>query len=170
MLYEISRHPEAQEELRRELLSINTPFYYDENDPSANQLPPSEHLQELPFLNAVIKEGLRLRNNTPGMDPRVTPTNQKSTIGPYKNLPPGIRVGTYGWCLHRLGDVFPDPLTWNPRRWLSVEGRDSERQGSWYFAFSGGSRGCVGQQVAMESMKHFQPLAPLVPRPDIRIQ
>ncbi|EEQ31209.1 conserved hypothetical protein [Microsporum canis CBS 113480] len=48
------------------LLSI--PFYFDQNQNSSG-LPPPGDLQRLPFLNAVIRESLRLRNSPPSIDP-----------------------------------------------------------------------------------------------------
>ncbi|KAK3939384.1 cytochrome P450 [Diplogelasinospora grovesii] len=173
VIYEISRHQDAQDELRRELLSIENPFVYTE---TSRSMPEPAALERLPFLNAVIKEGLRLRNNTPGSDPRVTPTHRAtSSVGPVENLPPGVRVGAYAWCIHRNPDVFSNPTQWDPSRWIDTHSRggvdsgigsevssDSDRRpkekGSkpdkWFFAFSGGSRGCVGQQTAVELMRY----------------
>ncbi|KAK5998680.1 Cytochrome P450 monooxygenase aneF-like protein [Cladobotryum mycophilum] len=149
IVYELSRHSDIQDELRRELLSLETPFYYHKGMTLADAIPSPTALQQLPLLNGVIKEGLRLRNTIPGIDPRVTPPNRKTTIGPLKDLPPGIRVGACGRMLHTQEELYPDPLSWDPRRWMSGGCNES----GWFMSFGGGSRGCVGQQVTWELLR-----------------
>ena len=163
MVYELSRHQETQKELREELLSVENPLLYGHESQSSIPIPTPDSLARLPFLGCVIKESLRLRTQTPNLAPRVTPPNRQSTVGILDNLPPGIRVGTYGWWLNRKPNVFPDPNVWEPERWLSGGPEASALREKWLFAFGGGSRGCVGQQVAMErkfiiimlSRRHF---------------
>ncbi|EFE45031.1 hypothetical protein TRV_00165 [Trichophyton verrucosum HKI 0517] len=153
LLYQLSRHPAHQDELHRELLSIASPFHLDlDQEPSLYELPPARDLQRLPFLNAIIQEGLRLRNTPPGMDPRVTPKHCLSDVGPYKNLPPGIRVGAYIHLIHRSSEYFDDPLVWDPYRWLikDCQGQSTGRKRRVFLAFSGGSRTCIGQHLAVE--------------------
>lgn len=153
LLYQLSRHPAHQDELHRELLSIASPFHLDlDQKPSLHELPPARDLQRLPFLNAIIQEGLRLRNTPPGMDPRVTPKHRLSDVGPYKNLPPGIRVGAYVHLIHRSSEYFDDPLVWDPYRWLTKDCQDQStgRKRRVLLAFSGGSRTCIGQHLAVE--------------------
>lgn len=156
VLYELSRHPEAQQDLRRELLALTRPFHWNLDgglDGQATRpglddaMPSSGELCRLPLLNAVIKEGLRLRNNPPSMDPRVTPGGRRSDVGPLKNLPPGIRVSGYTCLLHRHSDLFPNPLAWDPSRWL---GGGSSSGGGALLAFGSGSRACIGEHMAME--------------------
>ncbi|KAM5480009.1 hypothetical protein McanCB56680_005155 [Microsporum canis] len=155
LFYELSRHPTAQDDLRQELLSLPAPFYLDHSQsPSQQELPPPEDLQRLPFLNAVIRESLRLRNSPPGMDPRVTPQGCLSDIGPYKNIPPGVRIGAYTHLLHRSSDLYDDPLVWNPYRWLKKNGQYTDGKNKALFSFSGGSRGCIGQHIGMELMRN----------------
>lgn len=161
LLYQLSRHPAHQDELHRELLSIASPFHLDlDQEPSLYELPPARDLQRLPFLNAVIQEGLRLRNTPPGMDPRVTPKHRLSDVGPYKNLPPGIRVGAYIHLIHRSSQYFDDPLVWDPYRWLIKDCQDQStgRKRRVFLAFSGGSRTCIGQHLAVECRPCPNPL------------
>ncbi|EFQ99570.1 hypothetical protein MGYG_02582 [Nannizzia gypsea CBS 118893] len=157
LLYQLSRHPTHQDELHRELCSLPSPFYLDTNEKwSQHGLPSAGDLQRLPFLNAIIQEGLRLRNTPPGMDSRVTPQQRLSDFGPYKNLPPGIRVGAYVHLIHRSNEYFHDPLAWDPYRWLTKNGQGqsmgAKRQV--LLAFSGGSRTCIGQHLALELIRN----------------
>lgn len=149
LLYEISRHPEIQRELQKELCSIPHPFSFPPSTDTP-ELPSPESLESLPLLHAVIKESLRLRNTGPSGNPRVTPGHRMTTIGPYENIPAGVRVSCFAWCLHRNGDVYPDPEEWLPERWLGDSADRKERE-KWFWAWGSGSRGCLGKNLAMES-------------------
>lgn len=164
IFYQLSKHQEVQDELRKELVSVSLPdgpsLARHEQNVADEQLPPPEDLQRLPLLNAVIREGLRLRNSPPSMDPRVTPPGRSSAIGPYTDMPPGVRVGAYTHLLHRSGHLFDDARVWDPYRWLSegstsasVDGKNRNRNRA-LFAFGGGSRGCIGQHVSNELMRN----------------
>ncbi|KAM4064620.1 cytochrome p450 [Hirsutella rhossiliensis] len=151
MIYEISRHKGIQEQLRKELLlATNTPKLSSQ---PLSSIPPSNRLERLVLLNCVIMESLRLRNNAPNLDPRLAPAHGRSEVGALSNVPPGVRIGTYGWLLNRNPEVFPEPEQWQPNRWKSGGPKAAALRNQWLFAFGGGSRGCVGQQVAMELMR-----------------
>lgn len=117
---------------------------------SPSEIPDSQSLEQLPLLGAVIKECLRLRNTSPNSDPRVTPAHSYCRIGKLENVPPGTRICSFGWCLHRNPDVFADPFTWDPKRWLEKGRDDAATAKKWFFAFGAGSRNCIGQNLALE--------------------
>lgn len=147
IIYKVSQHPEAQLQLRKELSSIASPLLHG---CATSSLPRSADLMGLPFLNAIIHEGLRLRNNMPDAEPRLTPRGHgSSTISSLRDLPPGIRVGAYGWNLHRDEAVFPNAHSWDPSRWTAADNKN-DNPNKYLYAFGHGSRGCVGQQLAME--------------------
>ncbi|KAJ4147812.1 hypothetical protein LMH87_002315 [Akanthomyces muscarius] len=151
ILYKISQDFSAQGELRKELISIESPVV---DSDTRFVLPDSRKLTDLPLLNAVIHEGLRLRNNMPDAEPRLTPRGYHSSdIGSLRRLPPGIRVGAYFWTLHRDEAVFPNPETWDPSRWMGADDKN-KNPNKYMYAFGHGSRGCVGQQLAMELMRY----------------
>ncbi|XPS69800.1 Unspecific monooxygenase [Ascochyta lentis] len=151
MVYELSHHPKVQRELREELRTIENPLL-GVNSPT--DIPESQALEHLPLLGAVVKECLRLRNTSPNADPRVTPAHSSSRIGRLDDVPPGTRVCSFGWCLHRNPDVFADPLTWDPHRWLEGGCGDAAAAAKkWFFAFGAGSRNCIGQNLALELMR-----------------
>lgn len=150
MVYELSRHQDIQKELCDDLLGVANPFLYRGSTQSSTPIPAPADLEGLTWLESVIKESLRLRTQTPNLAPRVTPPNRRSSVGFLCNLPPGIRIGTYGWWLNRNPDVFPDPDTWEPRRWQSGGPDAAALREKWLFAFGGGSRGCIGEQIAMD--------------------
>ncbi|EFW22997.1 hypothetical protein D8B26_006543 [Coccidioides posadasii str. Silveira] len=152
VILNLSRNLEIQEQLRQELLSISQPFRY--HNEKRTELPTPQTLEALPFLNAVIKESLRLRNTAPTLNPRITPTGRKVTIGPCDNVPAGTRVGAFAWCLHRNEEGYPNPRTWDPMRWIvdSSDPKAGARE-RWWWAFGSGSRQCLGQNLAFELMR-----------------
>lgn len=150
IVYELSRHPEAQRDLRNELLSIRKPLRFP--GPRGDlTLPTPKELDSLPLLNAMIKESLRLRGTLPTPAPRISPHDKKTTIGQYENIPGGVRINSFAWCLHRNEVVFPSAEEWRPERWLGDKANRMEQE-KWFWAFGSGSRMCLGDHLSMESM------------------
>lgn len=96
----------------------------------------------LPFLDAVIKETLRLYAPIPASQPRTS--NRDTTIDGYL-IPAGTFVSCQAYSLHRNPEVFPDPYTFNPERWLGDERQVAEMK-RWWWPFSSGARMCLGMQ------------------------
>lgn len=65
------------------------------------------HVRDLPYLNCVLEETLRLWGATQGAMPRVVPP-EGVTLGGYR-LPRGVIVSTQNYSLHRDEEAFPDP-------------------------------------------------------------
>jgi cytochrome P450 len=98
---------------------------------------------KLPFLDAVIKETLRLYNPLPASEPRSHPTD--TTIAGFL-IPARTVVGMSPFSLHRNPDVFPEPLKFNPERWTGGTSDDLTTRNKWWWAFSSGGRMCIGLQ------------------------
>jgi cytochrome P450 len=141
LAWELSRAPNAlwQTKLREEIAGLQ-----DSKD--------AKQIDQLPILNACLMETLRLHAAIPGNQPRMTPPS--ATLGPYTNLPAGIRVQSQAWSLHRNPDIFPDPDSWKPFRWLDADEAQLRDMGKWFWAFGSGGRMCVGSNLAMLEMKH----------------
>ena len=106
--------------------------------------PAPAQLAGLPYMDAVIKEVLRLRP----VIPLVGRALQKPhTIGGY-SLPAGTRVGACIYLAHRNPEVYPDPETFNPERFLNM----TPDPASW-LPFGGGIRRCIGASFALYEMK-----------------
>lgn len=63
--------------------------------------------EELPYLQAVMQETLRLYGAAPGGLPRSTPRGGRVLDGFF--MPEGTVVATHAYSLHRNGKVFADP-------------------------------------------------------------
>lgn len=144
LAYELSlpEHIEWQERLREELKGLERNWNAKEID-------------ELPVLHAIIMESLRLHAAIPGNQPRITPPS--ATLGApghtVNNLPPNVRVHAQAWSLHRNPDVFPDPESWNPGRWMNSSEEQLKEMHRWFWAFGSGGRMCVGSNLAILDMK-----------------
>ncbi|OAL43427.1 benzoate 4-monooxygenase cytochrome P450 [Pyrenochaeta sp. DS3sAY3a] len=101
-------------------------------------------VQELPYLNAVIEEGLRMFPPTPNGLPRVSPG--ADVDGHY--VPAGIVVSSHPIAMNTSEEHFHTPSEFRPERWL--EKRDQLAASA---PFNLGPRGCIGRNLAMLEMR-----------------
>lgn len=123
-----------QEKLRDDVLGLGGESLNEHG------LPKVEASDRCTYLAAVIKETLRLYAPLPSFEPRSGSVD--SVIDGY-SIPAGTVVGMAPYTLHRNPEVFKDPFTFNPDRWLAVDTTEMNR---WFWAFSSGGRMCVGLQ------------------------
>ena len=110
---------------------------------------PLPTLEALPYLTAVIKEGLRLSYGVSCRLARIDPDHDmvftdKST-GKEWMIPAGTPVGSTSVQIHQNEDIFPDHRKFSPERWLGSQGHDLER---YLVSFCVGSRKCLGVNLA----------------------
>lgn len=100
-------------------------------------------LDELPYLDAVIREGLRCFPPIPMSQPRYVPSGGRTIDGYF--IPAHTIVSCQAWSVHRLNeDIFVQGDKFLPERWLDPEtAREMNRL---FFSFGAGGRGCVGRQ------------------------
>ena len=101
----------------------------------------SVSFDKLPYLDAVVKEGLRCWPPVAMSLPRYVPAGGRSIDGFF--IPEGTIVSCQPYTLHKDEGAFPKALEFVPERWLETEGA-KERE-DMYFAFAKGSRGCLGK-------------------------
>ncbi|KAK4986035.1 hypothetical protein LTR50_005558 [Elasticomyces elasticus] len=109
--------------------------------------------QSLPYLRAVMNEGLRLSMANPTRLPRVVPATGWSFHSPQDDkqtyFPAGAVVGLQIYSLHHNPAVFPDPFRFLPDRWLA--GSDAETQRLMqrdFIPFGIGPRQCIARNLA----------------------
>ena len=110
--------------------------------------PTIETADKLLYLDAIIKETLRLYAPIPESEPREPP--QDVEIDGY-HIPARTIVAVEPYALHRNPEVFPDPLKWDPERWLG-DSDDVAAMKRWWWAFSSGGRMCTGMHLAIAEM------------------
>ncbi|KAI2778112.1 cytochrome P450 [Daldinia loculata] len=109
----------------------------------------------LPYLNAAIKEGMRIHPSASLIYERYVPPGGDTICG--KHIPGGTIVGINPWVTQYDPDVFPDPESFVPERWLDSTEEHLKRTEQSFFNFSAGSRTCLGRHIAMIEMSKMIP-------------
>ncbi|KAE8365754.1 cytochrome P450 [Aspergillus caelatus] len=104
--------------------------------------------QDMPYLQACIKEGMRLHSATGLPLWRVVPEGGAEVCGRY--FPGGSVVGINTWVAHYSEAVFGhDVGEFRPERWLETSGERLRAMGSYLIPFGVGSRTCIGRHISM---------------------
>jgi cytochrome P450 len=99
---------------------------------------------KLPYLDAVIKEVLRLRPVVPAVGRRL---REPMRLGRYE-IPAGELVVPVSFLTHRLASVYPEPEAFKPERFVGVKPDPY----AWY-PFGGGARRCLGMTFSLHELK-----------------
>ena len=108
-------------------------------------------LENLPFLNAVINEGLRLHPGATHRQDRMAPDEDMIYVSPTGTkwtIPAGNAVGMSPYFLNRITDIYEDPDDFLPDRFLGAGAHLAKYQ----LIFGKGARMCIGMNLAMEEM------------------
>jgi cytochrome P450 len=103
---------------------------------------------DLPFLDCVIRETMRMYPMIPG--PLERYLGREITVAGF-NVPVGVVASTAAYDQGRLADVYPEPEKWKPERWLKA---DDRMKLNW-IPFGYGSRACPGANLAMTELKYM---------------
>jgi cytochrome P450 len=130
LFYELARNPEWADRIANEVERVAPA-----REPTAAEL-----FGEMPELGAAVDETLRLYPPA-WIGPRRAVTNFE--FGGYE-VPAGYPVNYSSWASHHLADVFEDPHSFRPERFLG-EARSRIPKGA-YAPFGGGPRICIGMR------------------------
>ncbi|OJD36070.1 cytochrome p450 [Diplodia corticola] len=143
-LYHLLANPSKLSRLRSELAPLYlpnpnpNPSSPNSSSPSPSEPPPPPtwtRLERLPYLSAVLAEGLRLSygvsHRLPRLSPdaplRVVPGGAPEAVA---TIPPGTPVSMTQMFLHDDASIFPEPAAFWPERWLLLsEGQEEEGEG-----------------------------------------
>ncbi|QBD83391.1 cytochrome P450 [Ktedonosporobacter rubrisoli] len=106
--------------------------------------PTSAQLSQLPLLEGVIKEGLRL------FPPAIIGKRiamSTCELGGYE-LAAGTTIVYSEFLTHRLPELYTEPNRFRPERWLTLEPSPYE-----YLPFSAGQHRCIAAPFAMQELK-----------------
>lgn len=113
---------------------------------------PNPSPQSIPYLDAVVREGLRLAMANPIRLIRTVPAQgwqfTDNTEKTY-HFPAGTQVGAQIMTLHINPKVFTDPLAFRPERWLDDPTPEMQRD---FVPFSVGQRQCIARNLAMQEL------------------
>uniref|UniRef100_A0AAU3H3P3 Cytochrome P450 n=1 Tax=Streptomyces sp. NBC_01401 TaxID=2903854 RepID=A0AAU3H3P3_9ACTN len=104
-------------------------------------------LPHLPYLDRVIRETLRL-HHTGWLVTRRTIT--RTRLGPW-SIPAGTELAYCQHALHRDPAFFPDPLVFDPDRWLEESQAKAFTPGA-FLPFGAGKHKCIGDRFALTEL------------------
>ncbi|CAI7653533.1 unnamed protein product [Penicillium discolor] len=127
-IYYLARNKSCAERLREEIdaCQLSTPISFSE-------------AQQMPYLQAIIKEVLRVHPAVGLPLPRAVPAPGVELEGYF--FPEGTVVGMNAWVVHRDQNVFgTDADIFRPERWLGPREE---------VLFGAGSRTCIGKNISL---------------------
>ncbi|CCO33927.1 Benzoate 4-monooxygenase [Rhizoctonia solani AG-1 IB] len=156
LFYYLAIHPEIQQQLQTEL-DQNVPYdTSDEPDskeglaiPPYNVVVQYDSVKALPYLDACIKEALRLQSTVGTGLPRVVPPGNTVTVAG-QTFKAGSVISVPSYTTNRSSVWGDDPEEFRPERWLDD---NSSSLNKYFVPFSLGPRACIGRNIAyMELM------------------
>ncbi|CZR62536.1 related to pisatin demethylase cytochrome P450 [Phialocephala subalpina] len=140
IFYHLIKTPETMSKLTAEINQAIT-------SSKLSSPPTFAETQSLQYLQACIKEGLRMHPATGLPLARVVPEQGATIAGQY--FPGGTIVGVNAWVAHSNTFVFgSDARTFRPERWLESPERSSF-MGRYFMSFGSGSRTCIGKNISL---------------------
>ncbi|KXN64685.1 cytochrome P450 [Conidiobolus coronatus NRRL 28638] len=134
-LYYLARYPEIQDKLRGQVLDAM-------NYPKNVQIPTIDQLKNIPFIDMVIKESMRIMTTVAAIQriSSCTYTLRNGVTIP-KNTPVFVQL----WGVHHNPSTFPNPFEFNPNRFEDISSQESK---NWQ-PFLYGSRTCIGSTFSL---------------------
>ncbi|KIJ41087.1 hypothetical protein M422DRAFT_60506 [Sphaerobolus stellatus SS14] len=153
-LYAVSLDQKVQQKLREELLRVET------------ESPTMDELNALPYLDAVVKETMRLHAAVPysqrvATQDDVVPlgqpfTDKKGRVKHEIAVKKGDRILIPIICVNRSKDIWgQDAHEFKPERWLNLPDKASDIPGliPGLLSFLAGPRACIGYRFSMVEFK-----------------
>jgi benzoate 4-monooxygenase len=135
LLYHCLEHSEVVEKLQKEL---------DDALPDIDVVPTYAQVKDLPYVDAVIKETMRIHSTSSLGLPRLIPPGPGITLLGH-HFPQGTVLSVPAYTIHHSTEIWGDDADeFRPERWESV----TEKQKAAFIPFSYGPRACVGRNVA----------------------
>ncbi|QKX60212.1 uncharacterized protein TRUGW13939_07355 [Talaromyces rugulosus] len=148
VIYFLMKHPNCLQKLRDEIEmadrqgNLSSPVTFQE-------------AQRLPYLQATIKEALRLHAAVDQILSRVVPDGGAQIAG--RHFPQGAVVGVNAWVIHNDESIWgKDVHEFRPERWLVDKEQLSFLEQN-YLAFGAGSRTCIGKNISLLEMTKLLP-------------
>jgi len=138
-LIALCQYPKVQAKLIAEIDDyFDSNYVYVENSDFEN----------LPYLDAVVRESLRFYPSAPHY-PRTTESSEVKVNEKY-TIPKNAWVFLESWAIHRDKTHWgEDAEEFNPERWFE----DKKRHAFAWIPFAAGARNCIGQRLAMLEIK-----------------
>jgi cytochrome P450 len=143
-IWQMVKNPVVQDRLRTEVRAIHEAADKNSDD--------TDDIDNLPYLQAVCNETLRLHHSVPLMHRR----SIEDVVVSGQAFP----KGTTFMIPIRAFNVSPkiwksDPLAFDPERWLDDPALGGAKDRNAFMTFSAGARICIGQRFAKAELKHL---------------
>lgn len=132
-LFLLAQHPTIMADLVDELAST-----------LRGDLPTIEKIEQLPLLDAILKESMRVLTTVPYTIRAVTTPTDLGGV----QLQREDRVVCSYYVTHHLPEIYQNPEHFNPNRWFTIKPTPYE-----YLPFGGGPRICIGRTMSLMIMK-----------------
>ena len=106
--------------------------------------PTIEQVEQLPLLDAVLKESMRVLTTVPYTIRAVTQPAELDGVP----LQFEDRVVCSYYVTHHLPEIYANPERFDPQRWFTIRPTPYE-----YLPFGGGPRICIGRTMSLQIMK-----------------
>uniref|UniRef100_A0A7N1A4F8 Cytochrome P450 n=1 Tax=Kalanchoe fedtschenkoi TaxID=63787 RepID=A0A7N1A4F8_KALFE len=141
-LTELLLHPQEMKAVQDELTRVV----------GLNNLVIESHLSELKYLEAAVKETMRIHPAFPLLVPRRP--SEETQVGGY-TIPKDATVFVNAWAIHRDPSLWDDPLEFRPKRFLDgAEKWDFSGNDLRYLPFGSGRRICPGLPLAERALMY----------------
>ncbi|RTE76377.1 hypothetical protein BHE90_009144 [Fusarium euwallaceae] len=149
ILFFLMKNPEVTHKLRREIEE----HQQRAADPRHFSF---KETQDMEYLQAVLKEGLRLHPATGQPLERVVPKGGATIAGQF--FPEGTIVGVNTWVEHVNSTIFgPDPDVFRPERWLEGDKQKLDAMNRHWMPFGMGARTCIGRHISTMEISKLIP-------------
>ncbi|KAK0127496.1 hypothetical protein ONS96_007031 [Cadophora gregata f. sp. sojae] len=148
VIYFLMKNPHCLQKLRDEIQTaihegnLSNPVTFQEG-------------QRLQYLQAIIKEALRLHAAVGQIMSRVVPKGGAQLAG--RHFPEGTVVGINAWVIHSDENIWgKDVHEFRPERWL-VDKEQLAFLDQHFLAFGAGARTCIGKNISLLEMTKLLP-------------
>ncbi|KAH6655206.1 cytochrome P450 [Truncatella angustata] len=150
IVYYLLKNPSCLQKLRDEISELQA------EGKASEKYVTFKESQEMPYLQATIKEALRLHPAAGLPLERVVPEGGATISGRF--FPEGSIVGINCWIEHRNSLIFgSDANEFRPERWLTEDSEKLAFMNRHWMPFGLGSRTCIGRHISMLEISKLIP-------------
>ncbi|CAE6422982.1 unnamed protein product [Rhizoctonia solani] len=148
LCFYLAKYPQIQKKLQAELdehVPLKASYQDGDSNTTSDPVVTYQSIKDLPYLNACLKETLRLHSTIGVGLPRVIPAGKSITIAG-QTFKAGSIISVPTFVTNKASLWGQDSEDFRPERWL--EDTDSAF-GKYYSPFSFGPRACTGRNLAV---------------------
>lgn len=140
----LARNPDIQAKLAQEVLSTFSSY---------SEIKGGSKISSCKYMTAFLQEAMRMTPPVAAEPGREVLPGGTTVEGHF--IPEGFHVSTGLYCLSYNENIYPEPFKFRPERWIAGEASAESlaMAEDAFCAFSFGSRGCVGKNLAWLEMR-----------------